>query len=227
VLAATHQPLEQLVEQRIFRADLFYRLNVFPIYLPPLRERRDDMPSLVHEILSQLTRRLGCRMPLLEAGDLSLLQSHQWPGNIRELENTLERSLILSSDDPARFSQSLSMSVPSLTSRSARRSAVSWDAPTLRVAKAPAPAALKAPAPRGSEPEAPLASSSAPSGPPGAPDQLDTFEDAVRRSIEQALIQSNGQIYGEAGAAKILNLKPSTLQSKMKKLGISRKAFRA
>jgi transcriptional regulator with GAF, ATPase, and Fis domain len=98
VIAATHRPLESMVKRGAFRADLFYRLNVFPIELPPLRERREDIPPLVHHLLATLAARLGRPVPNVPPEALEALTQHDWPGNVRELANVLERALILSGE---------------------------------------------------------------------------------------------------------------------------------
>ncbi len=97
VVAATNRDLSQMVEERQFRADLFYRLNVFPITLPALRDRREDIPLLARHFVRQLARRMGMETPHITEEVLEALRSHSWPGNIRELQNILERAMILSS----------------------------------------------------------------------------------------------------------------------------------
>ncbi len=168
ILAATHRPLEQLVAREAFRADLFYRLNVFPLTLPPLRERLEELPALAHAILSRLSQRSSRRPPRLSPSGLKRLQHHPWPGNIRELENVLERALLLSPGD--------TLAIPP------------FDAPSVA-------------APR-----------------PGTAERLD---DALRDAIRAALDACDGRVFGPKGAALRLGLKPTTLQSKMKKLGLS------
>ncbi len=96
VIAATNRNLEKEVECGNFRNDLFYRLNVFPIRIPPLRERKEDLPALVQDLLQSLSRRLGLHMvPEVDQGAMKILASYHWPGNVRELKNILERALIL------------------------------------------------------------------------------------------------------------------------------------
>lgn len=95
VIAATHRPLEALVESGEFREDLFYRINVVPLKVPPLRERRDDLPTLATHLLSRLARRSGRRPPILSEAALERLCAHHWPGNVRELENVLEAAFYL------------------------------------------------------------------------------------------------------------------------------------
>ena len=99
VVAATNRDLRQLVSSGAFQEDLFYRLNVIPITAPPLRERLSDIPLLVDCIVSRQRKRGGERIRVLEGGVLELLQSHHWPGNIRELENTMERAVALTTGD--------------------------------------------------------------------------------------------------------------------------------
>jgi len=95
VIAATHRPLEALVERGEFREDLFYRINVVPLAIPPLRERREDIPGLARHLLSRLAERRGRRCPTLGDAALACLCRHAWPGNVRELENVLEAAFYL------------------------------------------------------------------------------------------------------------------------------------
>jgi transcriptional regulator with GAF, ATPase, and Fis domain len=175
VLAATHRPLESMMERGEFRADLFYRINVFPIVIPPLRERREDIPVLAQRILAETSKRLGCRMPPLGPKGAAKLLDCPWEGNVRELANTLERAVIVSQGRELDFS------------------------------------------------ELPSGSLSLPSRPEGFPQ---TFEDAARRTIRNALEACQGRVYGRQGAAARLGMPPSTLQGKMRRLGISRRDFR-
>jgi len=96
LVAATHRDLEQMVAAGQFRNDLYYRLNVFPVQLPPLRERRDDIPHLVRHFIQKFSRRMGRRIETIPAEALETLAGYSWPGNIRELENVIERAVILS-----------------------------------------------------------------------------------------------------------------------------------
>ena len=167
VLAATHRDLDAEVAAGRFRADLFYRLNVFPIRVPPLRDRRDDLPDLIRHFLRHFNRRMNKQVADLDAASLRLLQGYAWPGNVRELENFIERAMIV-------------------TAGSVLRVDPGW---------------LKSDA---------------------APVEDATFEETQRRVIEDALAKANGKIYGPAGAAEMLGLKPTTLYGKMRKLGIER-----
>src|SRR4029077_8037572 len=96
IIAATNRDLRQMVSEGKFQEDLFYRLNVIPIEIPPLRERRDDIPALVEHFVKKHSHRTGRRIEKLEDGVLTTLQQYDWPGNVRELENTIERAVGLS-----------------------------------------------------------------------------------------------------------------------------------
>jgi hydrogenase-4 transcriptional activator len=95
LVAATNCDLEQLVEEKQFRRDLYYRLNVFPIRIPPLRERREDIPSLVQHFTQKYARRMNKQLDTVPESIIQKLQRWFWPGNVRELENLIERSVIL------------------------------------------------------------------------------------------------------------------------------------
>jgi transcriptional regulator with PAS, ATPase and Fis domain len=95
VIAATNRDLESAIAAGMFRSDLFYRLNVFPIEMPPLRERKEDIPMLVEYFIDRFARKAGKKFQAVNKKSLELLQSYPWPGNIRELQNVLERSVIV------------------------------------------------------------------------------------------------------------------------------------
>ncbi len=123
IIAATNRDLEQEVRKGTFREDLWYRLNIFPITMPPLRDRLDDIPLLVDFYVTKITRRLGKSIKIIPAGVMHALQDYHWPGNIRELENVLERAIINSSgpklrlvDDLKRPSQDTSPNLKTLES---------------------------------------------------------------------------------------------------------------
>ncbi|MBX3190738.1 MAG: sigma 54-interacting transcriptional regulator [Labilithrix sp.] len=170
VIAATNRPLEEMVAAGRFREDLFYRVSVFPVVIPPLRQRPDDLDVLTTSIVARVATRMGRRPPHVPDVVRGKLRRHSWPGNVRELENVLERALVLSEGPELRVPFPLD--------------------PVNRIV-APEPGVV------------PLA-------------------EATRRAIARALEASRGRIYGPSGAAALLGLKPSTLQSKMAKLGLSR-----
>jgi formate hydrogenlyase transcriptional activator len=173
VIAATNRELPGMVEAGSFRKDLFYRLNVFPIHLPPLRERREDIPLLVSHFVRKHSHRL--RRPTLQVSDsvMRTLVKWDWPGNVRELENVIERAVIVSKGG------------------------------TLTVTTPGGPAS------------APVATSHS----------RNWLADAERVTILDALRKSNGVIGGPNGAAFRLGVKRTTLQSKMRKLGIAKPPY--
>jgi len=104
IIAATHQDLEEMVKKKLFRADLRFRLNVFPITIPPLRERKDDIPALIHYFIEKKAKELQIPgPPRLAHGAINRLNAYLWPGNVRELENVVERALILEREGPLTF----------------------------------------------------------------------------------------------------------------------------
>jgi formate hydrogenlyase transcriptional activator len=170
LIAATNRDLAALVDAQQFRADLFYRVHVFPVHVPPLRERPDDIPLLVRHFAQQFARRLGKPIATIPADTMQGLIRYPWPGNIRELQNIVERAVILS------------------------------PGPVLQVPLAD----LKPPAPGGS------------------PTNPDTLEAAERQHILAVLEATQWVLGGPNGAAVRLGLKRSTLQFRLRKLGIAR-----
>jgi formate hydrogenlyase transcriptional activator len=104
IVAATHRDLEGMILEKLFRSDLYYRVNVFPIHLPPLRERPEDIPQLVQHFVLQATRRMGKTIDMILSETVDALIRYRWPGNIRELENVIERAVILSPGPVLRLS---------------------------------------------------------------------------------------------------------------------------
>ncbi len=180
VLAATHVDLAQAVEAGRFRRDLYYRLSVFPLVIPPLRERLGDLPALCAALLEQQAQRTGRRGLTVSEDGLALLARYAWPGNVRELGNVLERAAILAAG-------------PTLGPSELGR------------ALGPAPG------------EGPRLGASLQGG------ELTTLDEAQRRAIRAALRATGGRIHGKGGAAELLAINPSTLQSRMKKLGVRRR----
>jgi formate hydrogenlyase transcriptional activator len=96
VIAATHRDLKQMVEEGTFRSDLYYRLHVFPLLVPPLRDRRDDIALIVRHFVDKYARRMNRRIETIPARTMEVLANYPWPGNVRELQNFVERAVILS-----------------------------------------------------------------------------------------------------------------------------------
>jgi DNA-binding NtrC family response regulator/signal transduction histidine kinase len=170
IIAATNRNLEKAVQERKFREDLFFRLNVFPIRMPPLRDRREDIPLLVWAFVKEFGRTMGKTIEAISRPALEALQQHEWPGNIRELRNVIERSMIL------------------------------CQGPTLRV---------ELPAPPGASRAEP-------------PAEDLSLEEVERRHILAVLKRTGWRVSGPRGAAALLGLKPTTLESRMARLGIQR-----
>ena len=189
VIAATNRDLAADAEQKRFRSDLYYRLNVFPIDLPPLRERPEDVEILANHFMQRMARKLGKPLRRIDADTLAKLRSHSWPGNIRDLQNTIERAAVLTPDDTL---------------------VIDWElGPRSRGNGHAAPTASRA-----TEAQAPVLPA------PGAESQ--TLEAIERSHIISVLKRTHGVVEGPKGAARLLNLKPSTTRFRMKKLGITK-----
>ncbi len=174
IIAASHVDLLEAVSQRRFREDLFYRLSVFPIQVPALRDRRDDIHLLAEFFLAQIRERPGWENAQLSDQALKKLLGHGWPGNVRELKNVLERAAIVSRGTvihPEHLQFPGNPSVPKLQEETGKFLPADLDA-------------------------------------------------VIKRHIEQTLEAAGGRIYGSEGAAAMLGMKPSTLQSRMKRMGI-------
>jgi transcriptional regulator with GAF, ATPase, and Fis domain len=169
VLAATNRNLLDMVDEGTFREDLYYRLNVFPIQVPALKDRKEDIPTLVRFFVQQLAGRLGRSIENVPAQVLSTLQQYNWPGNVRELQNVVERAMILSPGDTLQLPGGV---IP--VRRSSKQDSV-----------------------------------------------LRSLADVETEHIRAVLTHTRGVIAGPDGAAKILNMNPNTLRSRMEKLGIT------
>ena len=172
IVAATNVDLDEALEKGRFRQDLYYRLNVFPIELPPLRARKTDIVSIARQHLDRSAKRTGRGPWTLSKRSVERMTAYDWPGNIRELINYLDRAAILVT------SGEIEIDIP-------RQRSKSFD----------------------------------PTSDPTSWPTLGQFE---KDYVERVLAATEGKIYGPGGAAEILGLKPSTLQSRMAKLGIAR-----
>jgi DNA-binding NtrC family response regulator len=188
IIAATNRDLPREVDAGHFRQDLYYRLSVFPIELPPLRERKEDIPALATHFLRLACTRLNRPALSLRSRDLAMLEQYDWPGNVRELQNVVERAVILAEGDQLRLD--IALSPPRL--RSSPGGVMSTRTPESSPGKIVLPEA-----------------------------ELKRRE---RENILAALEQTQWRVYGPRGAAARLGLKPSTLASRMKSLGLKRSA---
>ncbi len=178
VIAATNRDLEAAIAAGTFRSDLFYRLNVFPIEMPSLRERRDDIPLLVEYFIDRFARQAGKSFQAVNKKSLDMLQSYPWPGNIRELQNVIERSVIVCE------TQNFSVDESWLSRQ-------------------------------------PLAT-----GPNTGPAFFKRLPSQEKATIEAALSESGGRVYGPSGAAAKLGIPRSTLEHKIRSLKINKNRFK-
>jgi PAS domain S-box-containing protein len=198
VIAATNRDLARAVGDGSFRQDLYYRLNVFPVTVPPLRQRLEDIPLLVRFFAQKYGPRVGRRVESIEAGTMERLVDYPWPGNIRELENLIERGLILTSSSVLHIGPEI----------------LGPGAPLARP-----PGAV----PAAAQPQNPQTASAAPA-PVIPPEELTSLAAVQREHILRVLRAADWVIEGERGAAARLGVKPATLRFRMKKFGITRSA---
>jgi formate hydrogenlyase transcriptional activator len=191
LIAATHRNLTQMVARNDFRSDLYYRINIFPVLMPPLRERRDDIPQLVLHFVEGFSRRMGKRIVQIPQTTMSAFSTYDWPGNVRELQNLVERAVIRSDNGvlPDPFLTMLASS-GSLIRREGELRAT--EEPCMRTR---------------------LSAFS-------KTESTDSLEDLKRRHIIRVLERTDWVISGPSGAATILNIHPNTLRSLMDRLGI-------
>jgi formate hydrogenlyase transcriptional activator len=174
IIAATNRNLEEEVEAGRFRADLYYRLNIFPISLPSLRDRREDIPLLATHFIQKLSKKVGTKITKISKYVIDQILGYDWPGNIRELEHAIERSILLSDDNILRQIH--------LPNRRQKETAKSSDNGVI----------------------------------------VKTIEQNEREHIINVLKQCRGRVAGDKGAAEFLGIPPSTLSSKLKRLGIQK-----
>ncbi len=182
VIAATNQNLQQHVEEKLFRQDLYFRLNVFPIELPALRERLDDIPTLAMHFLEKIKKKFNRPDIQISVSQMNQLKTYHWPGNIRELQNVIERQVIVATDKNITFNDLLQTNTDSLATDT------NVSATTL----------ITEPVSKQQE----------------------------RNRIISALKQSKGKVFGQNGAAQLLQVKPTTLASRIKKYKIDAKQYK-
>jgi len=202
LVCATHRNLAEMVSEHRFRADLFYRLSVFPIELPPLRERPEDIPLLIQHFAMECAERMRKPICAISGEFMAALERHPWPGNIRELQNFIERSVILSTGTV-------------LNGLAPEHTHTTEDGTTaLRayMSAAPEPASRQTPTGFGS-----WSGDATPRG-------VRTLAEADRDHISEVLVMTDGLIAGKGGAAEVLGMPPSTLRNRMRKLGIRARA---
>jgi formate hydrogenlyase transcriptional activator len=187
VVVATNQDLSQRVAERAFRSDLYYRLNVFPIQIPALRERAEDLPLLVRYFVQRFSRQLNKGVEYIPADAMDALTQYSWPGNVRELENLVERAVLLSPGKELR--------IPFAELKSAALANVA---------------------------DADPSSFTSLTSPTSSTSSVSTLEEAERQHILRALKQTQWRIAGPKGAAVLLGMKRTTLQARMRKLGLRR-----
>ena len=178
VITATNRDLQSAIAAGAFRADLFYRLNVFPIEIPPLRERREDIPLLIEYFIDRYARKAGKSIRGVSRKTLDLFKSYPWPGNIRELQNVVERSVIVCETENFSVDESWLSRQPTAT------------------------------------------------GPKDALDLSEKLAAQEKESIEAALRESGGRVFGPSGAAAKLGVPRSTLESKIRSLKINKNRFK-
>ncbi len=181
VIAATNRDLRRAIEQGAFREDLYYRLNVFPIEVPPLRQRDGDVAELASFFAREIALKLGRRVEPLDAHAIARLTAYHWPGNVRELQNVIERAVITSVDGRLNLDRALPEAV---ATEGTPTTATAGEAPRIQTAE-----------------------------------ELVGLE---RQNILRALDTTGWKVAGKQGAAEILGMKPSTLSSRMRALGIKR-----
>jgi PAS domain S-box-containing protein len=197
LIAATNRDLKALADEGGFRTDLYYRLHVFPVSLPPLRERGDDILLLARFFLERFAAKLGRSIARIEPDTAARLLAYAWPGNVRELENVIERAVILETSDALRIAPAM---LPAPTPEPMRTGAA--PAPPIAFARAAASALANA---ASTPPPSPL-----------------TLEETQRRAIVAALEAASWRVAGPRGAAAALGVRESTLRSQMQRFGITR-----
>ena len=222
LVAATHRDLADMVKRGRFREDLWYRIAVFPILLPPLRDHREDIGAMAEHFARRAASRFGLPFRPPSAGDVALLTGYEWPGNVRELAAVIDRAVLIGEGRRLEVARALGSS-----SHPAPDHARGAPADATPPHAAPGAAATRAPhaaaPPLASGYPAPL------SMPPSSEDPatIEPLDVAIRRHIERALAACHGRVDGRYGAARLLGINPQTLRARMRKLGIDWASYRS
>lgn len=168
IIAATNKELKEEVKQERFRKDLYYRVSAYPITVPPLRERKEDIPLLVSFYVDKFSKEMGKNINFISEQTMDKLIKYKWPGNVRELENVIERAVVIAQDEQINIVENFEQD-------------------------------------------------------PGSRNNFETLEENEKQYIIKVLEKTDGRIEGKSGAAEILGMNPSTLRSRIKKLGITSK----
>lgn len=211
IVAATHRDLANMVHQRTFREDLWYRINMFPILLPRLCERIEDIPALARHFAKRASTNFGLPYVELASSDIKQLIEYRWPGNIRELQAVMDRAVILGRGTKLDIENALGIGIatryePAVETDEPTFYEVIPEQPVRRILEQKDKFAARV------EDDSDL--------------ELDALDHAIRRHIEKALVLTQGQIEGKRGAAHFLKINPHTLRAKMRKLGIDWNQFR-
>jgi transcriptional regulator with GAF, ATPase, and Fis domain len=227
LVAATHRDLADMVKRGRFREDLWYRIAVFPILLPPLRDHREDIGAMAEHFARRAAARFGVRLCAPSSADVALLTAYTWPGNVRELAAVIDRAVLIGEGRRLDVARALGAGTHGAAAHGAASHVVSTH-PRAPGSSAPAPPVNPlSSAPLGALALTPDAS------PPGAadgpldPGSIETLEMAIRRHIERALAACHGRVDGRYGAARLLEINPQTLRAKMRKLGIRWASYRS
>ena len=215
IVAATHRDLASMVHQRTFREDLWYRINLFPILLPRLSERIEDIPTLTRHFARKAAAKLGLPYAQPSLSDIDRLLKYPWPGNIRELQAVIDRAVILGRGQHLDIATALGsgFTLPTRPAQASEEPTFYEVIPESSYLPQPLPPAVDI--------------SSTPPKPLGVDCPILPLNEMIKQHIEKALLRSEGQVEGKRGAARILQINPHTLRAKMRKLGIRWADFRS
>ena len=226
VVAATNQNLSEMIGDGKFRKDLYYRLNVFPLNVPPLRSRQTDIPLLVWAFVSEFSKSMGKQVSHISKPTMDQLVSYPWPGNVRELKNVIERAMIISNGDRLEIhglesgADDIGLRADSEKTNTSPANDASWPA-NVRELKRVIEQAMTLDSNERTTPHGAATAADKPGA--DGPGRMKATLEAVEKNHILAVLKDTGwRVSGKSGAALILGLKPTTLEARMKKLGIKR-----